>query len=125
MLMKTGPAPLIVPAADSVLESGERWIGPLRGLPQLNLEQVWAQRGVVFVLALRDVKVRYRQRIVGIGWVLLQPLLTMAVMTLVFSRIVDVSDHGVPYPTFSLSALVTFRSPCSAPRNGATGSLGG
>jgi len=81
-------------------------IYPPTGLPKLDLREVWRNIDIVYILALRDIKVRYKQSFAGIGWAIIQPLLTMVVFTAVFSGVVRVSTHDSPYPLFSLAALV-------------------
>lgn len=81
-------------------------ISPPSGWPKLELLAVWQHIEIVFILALRDIKVRYKQSLAGIGWAILQPLLTMIVFTAVFSGVVKVPTHGSPYPLFALAALV-------------------
>jgi lipopolysaccharide transport system permease protein len=68
--------------------------------------ELWRYRELVFFLAWRDVKVRYKQAVLGAGWAILQPLLTMVVFTVFFGRLAKVPSEGVPYPLFSLGALV-------------------
>jgi lipopolysaccharide transport system permease protein len=81
-------------------------IHPSRGWPRLELGELWRNLEVVYLLVLRDTKVRYKQTLVGVGWSVLQPLLTVLVFTLLFSRLVKVPTGGVPYPAFALAALV-------------------
>ena len=57
-------------------------------------------------LVWRDIKVRYAQTVLGVGWAILQPLLTMLIFTLIFGRLAGVPSDGVPYPVFALAALV-------------------
>lgn len=73
---------------------------------QLNLGELWAFRELLYFLTVRDIKVRYKQTLLGIAWVLIQPLLTMLIFTLVFNRFVRVDTGGIPYPLFALSGLV-------------------
>src|SRR5215467_15733906 len=76
-----------------------------RGWRALDLRELWRYRELVFFLALRDVKVRYKQTALGIAWVLLQPLLAMSIFSVVFgSR--GLTTDGVPYPLWVISALV-------------------
>jgi lipopolysaccharide transport system permease protein len=73
---------------------------------QLNLTELWDFRELLYFLTLRDVKVRYKQTLMGIAWVLIQPLLTMFIFTLVFGRFVKVDTGTMPYPLFALSGLL-------------------
>lgn len=81
-------------------------INPPSGIPKLELLEVWRNWGIILILAQRDIKVRYKQSFAGIGWAIIQPLLTMIVFTAVFAGVVNVDTHGSPYPLFSLAALV-------------------
>jgi homopolymeric O-antigen transport system permease protein len=73
---------------------------------QLNLGELWEFRELLYFLTLRDVKVRYKHTLMGVAWVLLQPLLTMFIFTLVFGRFVKVDTGTIPYPLFALSGLL-------------------
>ena len=79
---------------------------PLTGWPKLDLLAVWRQTEIILILAKRDIKVRYKQRMIGFGWAIVEPLLTMIVFTAIFAGIVKVPTDGAPYPLFSLCALV-------------------
>jgi lipopolysaccharide transport system permease protein len=81
-------------------------IRPASGWPHLELRELWRNLEVIYLLVLRDTKVRYKQTLVGVGWSVLQPLLTVLVFTLLFARLVHVPTGGVPYPPFALAALV-------------------
>jgi lipopolysaccharide transport system permease protein len=81
-------------------------ISPPSGWLKLELGAVWQHTEIIYILALRDIKVRYKQSLAGIGWAIMQPLLTMVVFTAVFAGVVRVPTDGSPYPLFSLTALV-------------------
>jgi len=81
-------------------------IEPSRGWVALNLSELWAYRELLYFLTWRDVKVKYKQTIIGAGWAILQPLMTMIVFTLVFKKIADISSEGIPYPIFAFTALL-------------------
>jgi lipopolysaccharide transport system permease protein len=81
-------------------------IEPPRGWLQLRLDEVWAYRELLYFFVWRDVKVRYKQTVIGIAWVVLQPLMTMGVFTLFFGRLAKLPSDGLPYPVFYFSALV-------------------
>lgn len=82
------------------------YINPPSGIPKLELLEVWRNWDIILILAQRDIKVRYKQSFAGIGWAIIQPLLTMIVFTAVFAGVVNVNTHDSPYPLFSLAALV-------------------
>ncbi|HJQ34528.1 MAG TPA: ABC transporter permease [Pyrinomonadaceae bacterium] len=73
---------------------------------QLNFADLWAYRELLYFLTWRDIKVRYKQTLMGAAWVIVQPLLTMLVFTLVFTRFVKLEEGAVPYPLFAYSGLL-------------------
>jgi lipopolysaccharide transport system permease protein len=81
-------------------------IEPQRNLFELRLYEVWQYRELLYFFVWRDVKVRYKQTVIGIAWVVLQPLMTMGVFTLFFGRLAKLPSDGLPYPVFYFSALV-------------------
>ncbi len=72
----------------------------------LNLKDIWAYRELLFFLTWRDVKVRYKQTVLGAAWAILQPLFMMIIFTIFFGRLAGVDSTGVPYPIFALAGLV-------------------
>ena len=72
----------------------------------LDLGELWRYRELVYFLVWRDVKVRYKQTVLGVAWALVQPLASMLVFALFFGRLAGVPSDGVPYSIFSLAALV-------------------
>jgi len=87
-------------AAESYLR-----IQPSRGWISLGLRELWEFRELVYFLVWRDVKVRYKQTVLGAAWALLQPFMTMLVFSLFFGRLAKVPSDGVPYPLFVFTAL--------------------
>lgn len=81
-------------------------IRPTQGWVRLDLVELWRYRELVYFLTWRDIKVRYKQTALGIAWALLQPLLTMLLLTVVFGRFVHPPSDGIPYSLFTLAALV-------------------
>jgi lipopolysaccharide transport system permease protein len=81
-------------------------IGPSRGRVSLELGDLWRYRELLYFLVWRDVKVRYKQTVLGAGWAILQPLAAMIVFSLFFGRLAGIPSDGVPYPVFSFAALV-------------------
>jgi len=81
-------------------------IEPPRGWLDLRLSEVWAYRELLYFFVWRDVKVRYKQTVIGVAWVVLQPLLTMGVFTLFFGRLAKLPSDGLAYPVFYFCALV-------------------
>jgi lipopolysaccharide transport system permease protein len=70
------------------------------------LSEIWRFRELLYFLAWRDVKVRYKQAALGVAWAILQPLLTMIIFTVFFGRLAGVSGNGIPYPLAAFCALV-------------------
>ena len=76
------------------------------GWVSLRLHDLWEYRELVYFLTWRDVKVRYKQTVLGAAWAILQPLLTMLVFSLFFGRLAKMPSDGIPYPIFAFAALV-------------------
>lgn len=81
-------------------------IRPPRGWELLDLRELWAYRELLWVLVSRDVRVRYKETALGVGWAILRPLLAMAVFTVVFGRLARLPSEGAPYPLFVLAGLL-------------------
>jgi lipopolysaccharide transport system permease protein len=81
-------------------------IRPSRGWVSLRLGDLWEYRELLYFLVWRDIKVRYKQTVLGAGWAVLQPVASMIVFSLFFGRLAHVPSDGIPYPLFSLAALV-------------------
>jgi lipopolysaccharide transport system permease protein len=81
-------------------------IRPIRGWAHINFRELWEYRDLLRLLAWRDIKVRYKQTLLGVGWAILQPLLTMLVFSLFFGRLARMPSDGLPYPIFTFAALV-------------------
>ena len=81
-------------------------VQPTRGWAPLRLKEVWGYRELLYFLALRDVKVRYKQTAIGAAWAVLQPLTVMFVFTFIFGRLANLSSEGAPYALFALAGLV-------------------
>ena len=80
-------------------------IEPAHGWLDLRLREVWSHRELLYLFVWRDVKVRYKQTVIGVAWVVLQPLLSMGVFTLFFGRLAKLPSDGLPYPLFYFAAL--------------------
>ena len=81
-------------------------IGRTQGWRSLKVGELWAYRDLFWLLAWRDVKVRYKQTVLGVGWAILQPVVTIVVFSLIFGRLAKVPSDGAPYPAFAFSALL-------------------
>lgn len=89
-------------------------IEPSKGWISLGLKDLWQYRELLFFLAWRDIKVRYKQTALGAAWAVIQPLFTMLVFTLFFGRLAKVPSDGIPYPLFSYAALLPWQLFASA-----------
>jgi lipopolysaccharide transport system permease protein len=72
----------------------------------VDFRELWEYRDLFFFLVWRDIKVRYAQSVLGIGWAVIQPVFSMIVFTVVFGRLAKIDSEGVPYAIFSFAALV-------------------
>jgi lipopolysaccharide transport system permease protein len=81
-------------------------IEPSRGWVSLKLKELWEYRELLYFLIWRDIKVRYKQTVLGAAWAILQPLFTMVVFSLFFGKLAQMPSDGIPYPIFSYAALV-------------------
>jgi lipopolysaccharide transport system permease protein len=89
----------------------KRWVenAPSRGwLPRLDVAELWASRELVLILALRNVKIRYKQTVLGVGWAILQPLAAVAIFTVVMRRLAHLPSEGIPYPVFVYGGLAVW-----------------
>ncbi len=79
---------------------------PARTWPSLELAQLWEHHELIYFFIWRDIKVRYRQTVLGAGWAIIQPLFTMLIFTLFFGRLAKVPSDGIPYSLFAFCGLV-------------------
>jgi lipopolysaccharide transport system permease protein len=81
-------------------------IRPSKGLFHLDLGAIWPYRELLYFLAWREIKVRYKQTALGAVWAILQPLLIMVIFTVVFGNFAKIPSDGLPYPLFAYTALL-------------------
>ncbi len=84
-------------------------IEPSRGWRILDFRELWAYRDLLRVLVLRDIKLRYKQTALGAAWVILRPLVSMAIFTVIFGMLAKIPSDGYPYAVFVLAALVPWQ----------------
>jgi len=72
----------------------------------MNLKELWTHRELLYFLVWRDVKIRYKQTLLGAAWAIIQPLLTMLVFTFIFGKVAKINSNGIPYPIFAYAALL-------------------
>jgi len=92
--------------ADSVSFLRQTVIEADRRHPLLKLAEIWRYRELFHFLVWRDVKVRYAQSVLGVGWAIIQPLVPMIIFTIVFGRVARISSDGLPYALFAYAGLV-------------------
>ncbi len=92
-------SPLLSSLSVTRIQASSGWLG-------INLGDIWQRRELLYFLTWREVKVRYKQTLLGASWALLQPLFTMVIFSLFFGRLAKVPSDGVPYPVFAFIALV-------------------
>lgn len=96
-VMTTGP----------LVDKGQRLrIQPSKGWVALNLSDLWEYRELLYFLTWRNIKIRYKQTVLGASWAILQPFFTMIVFSLFFGRLAKIPSDGLPYPIWSYAALV-------------------
>jgi lipopolysaccharide transport system permease protein len=83
-----------------------RRIEPSRGWVSLKLRELWDYHELLYFLTWRDIKVRYKQTVMGAAWAIIQPFFTMVVFSLFFGKLAKVPSDGLPYPIFAYAALV-------------------
>jgi len=81
-------------------------IQPSRGMLKLDLEAIWQYRELLYFLVWRDIKVRYKQTIIGAAWAICQPLLTMMIFAVIFGRFAKIPSDNVPYPILAFAGLL-------------------
>ena len=81
-------------------------IRPSKGWISLKLHDVWEYRELLYFLTWRDIKVRYKQTVLGVSWAVIQPLFTMLLFTLFFGKLAGLPSDGIPYPIFAYAGLL-------------------
>lgn len=81
-------------------------IRPKKGLSFIDFKELWHYRELFYFLALRDIKLRYKQTVLGVGWAVLQPFTMMVIFSIVFGKIANVPSNQIPYPIFSYAGLL-------------------
>jgi lipopolysaccharide transport system permease protein len=84
-------------------------ISPPKGWIRINFDELWHYRELFYTLMTRDIKVKYKQTIVGAAWAILQPFFTMVVFSLFFGNLAGMPSEGLPYPIFAYAALVPWQ----------------
>ena len=99
-------------------------IEPSKGWRSLDVKELWAYRELFWVLTLRDIKVRYKQTVLGFAWAVLQPVMMMVVFSIFFGRLAGMPSDGVPYPIFVYTGLLPWNFFSNAISNSGTSLVG-
>jgi lipopolysaccharide transport system permease protein len=83
----------------TIIEPSKKWLG-------INLKELWDYRELLWALTLREVQLRYRQTFLGVTWVIIQPLITTAIFTVIFGRLIGVQSENVSYSLFAYAGLL-------------------
>lgn len=94
------------PEPEALTDTPITCIEPSTGWLSLRLGELWQYRELLYFLIWRDVKVRYKQTALGSAWAVVQPVMTMLMFTLVFAGLANIPSDGIPYPVFTLAALL-------------------
>jgi len=97
-------------------------IRPTKGWASLQLRALWEYRELLYFLAWRDIKVRYKQTVLGAAWAIIHPVATMLIFTIIFGRLAKIPSDNIPYPIFCFCALLPWNYFASA-FSRSTGSL--
>ncbi len=106
---KTEVRPAPADAVDPVPDEAVQRITPPRGRTDLRLRELWSYRELLYFFVWRDVKVRYKQAVLGVSWVVIQPILMVTLFSLLFGRFLNAPSDGVPYAVFVLAALMPWQ----------------
>ncbi|MCS7311826.1 MAG: ABC transporter permease [Acidobacteria bacterium] len=105
-IREPSPPHLAVPSSSHHSITPLTVIRPKRGWWDLNLRELWEYRELLYFFVWRDVKVRYKQTLIGAAWAIIQPFMTMVVFSLFFGLLAQIPSNGLPYPVFYYSALL-------------------
>ena len=81
-------------------------IKPIQGWQSINFDEILSYKDLAYFLVWRDIKARYAQSVLGLGWAVFNPLVSMVVFSVVFGKLAKIDSDGVPYTIFSLAAIV-------------------
>jgi lipopolysaccharide transport system permease protein len=90
----------------TITEPPDVHIEPSRGWVALELRELWKYREMIYFLTWRDVKVRYKQTVLGATWAIIQPVFNMVIFSIIFGKLAQLDSEGIPYPIFNYAALL-------------------
>src|SRR4051794_29359526 len=99
-------APVVAPPVADKPPAFRKVIVPPSGWPKLNLGEVWRYRDLLLVLVWRDISANYRQSLIGYGWAVFKPVITMLIFSLVFGMVARFPSDNLPYPLFVFAGLI-------------------
>lgn len=108
-MQKQETHPILITDQNDSSAKAEQWdtlIRPAAGWVPLELGELWEHRELLYFFIWRNIKVRYKQTVLGGAWAIIQPFLTMVVFSIFFGRLAGIPSEGVPYPIFAYTALV-------------------
>jgi lipopolysaccharide transport system permease protein len=106
---KLRPRPAPTPAAETARKVDVTVIAPPSSWPKVRLGELWRYRGLLAVFVWRDLKVRYKQTVIGVAWAIFQPLFTALVYTFIFGRFAKFPSENLPYPIFAYSGVLAWQ----------------
>jgi lipopolysaccharide transport system permease protein len=92
----------VVDIPEVIIEPANSWFS-------LRLKELWDYRELLYFFIWREIKVRYKQTVLGASWALLQPILTMVIFSVIFGRLANLDSEGIPYPVFTYAALLPWQ----------------
>lgn len=101
-----------MPESQTTMRDGQARVTVVDASPSWALpdfREMWRCRGVLIALTLRDIQVRYKQTVIGIAWAVVQPLMTMVVFSLIFGSLANLPSDGLPYPIFTMAAIIPWQ----------------
>lgn len=113
------------PANPALEKTPELIIKPLGGWRAIDFRELWTYRELLYFLVWREIKVRYKQTILGAAWAIIQPFFTMVVFSVFFGTLAGVPSDGIPYPIFTYSALLPWQMFENGIRKAATSLVSG
>lgn len=99
-------------------------IKPRSGLGAIQLRELWRYRELLYFLVLRELKIRYKQAAIGTAWAIIQPILAVAIFSVIFGHFAKMPSGGVPYPIFAFTAVLPWTYFAEAVRRSSTGLVG-
>src|SRR5436309_9510375 len=126
-LVTQTPDAIVPPTREAEISAGEpplTVLGPPKGWQLINVRELWQFRDLLYFLTWRDVKIRYKQTVLGAAWAILQPAMMMVVFTIFFGRLAALDSGPIPYPLFVYAGLLPWTFFATALTNGGNSVIG-